>query len=378
MFKLKTTKPLPADAEVRENEGKREAKIKVLGRWFWFPVNSAGRVRIPSKSWYARVNGKLVKLSQDKSLSETMLRELKTKAERIERGFELPEPESGEKLEPLVKRYTNDRIRRGHRERNVLWNEKRLILMLKELGLSEIGHLRKLTGDKLESWVASKSSAPGTLAAWISIFRVFVKWLKRLGVVGVLPAFPSVKPIVTSPRAAFTPEQVAKLAEVAPYERGILWRLLFCTGGRIGAILATVKEDYRLDDPKGPWLHLRAENAKTGRSQAIPLPEKIAGDLAKLISIRNPGERLFGPGYSKTTRLLEIDLKAAGIPQEQKGGKLVVHSFRHGCVTSILGVLPPAVAQAITGHTDLATLQIYSHVSGLEGAGPVREIFKNV
>jgi hypothetical protein len=79
MFKLKVTKPVPEDAHRKTQDGEDLARIKVGGRWLWLPVNDSGRVRIPTKTWYARIGGKLEKLSEDRSISETLLREKKNK-----------------------------------------------------------------------------------------------------------------------------------------------------------------------------------------------------------------------------------------------------------------------------------------------------------
>ena len=113
MFKIKVTKPVPEGALRKTQDGEELARIKVGGRWLWLPVNGSGRVLIPTKTWYARVDGKLVKLSEDRSISETLLREKKNKLERIQRGIDLPEPEGGSTIGELIGRYKADRDRRG-------------------------------------------------------------------------------------------------------------------------------------------------------------------------------------------------------------------------------------------------------------------------
>jgi len=378
MFKLKVTKPVPKDAHRKTQDGEDLARIKVGGRWLWLPVNDSGRVRIPTKTWYARIGGKLEKLSEDRSISETLLREKKNKLERIQRGIELPEPEGGNTVAELIGRYKADRDRRGltpNSTKNVI---VRLHQTARQLELAEIADLRKVTGDRLDKWISEKATATGTIMQDLGTLRTFMKWVKRLGLLHVVPEFPRLKIVAATPRAAFQADLVTKLAEAAPFERALLWRLMFVTGARISAMLATRTDDYHLDDPKGPWLRLRAENAKTKREQDIPLPTKVAGDLKKYIAMRKPGDKVFAHGFTNPVRLLEKDLKAAGISQNQPGGKLVVHSFRHGAVSAILKVLPPAVAAAVTGHTSLEMLQAYSHVSGLDGAQPIRALFRDI
>jgi integrase len=123
---------------------------------------------------------------------------------------------------------------------------------------------------------------------------------------------------------------------------------------------------------------------KYGRTRTVPMPEWVAGTLARHIETVPPlaGERLEGPGlggllfYSRERKPLNRNyfnqahwrpaLRAAGVSNERENG---MHALRHACASLWLehGVSIKAVSDYL-GHADPGfTLRVYTHVMPTSG-----------
>lgn len=140
-----------------------------------------------------------------------------------------------------------------------------------------------------------------------------------------------------------------------------------------------VRQQIRLEGPS-PLPAL----PKYGRTRTVPMPEWVAGTLARHIETVQPlaGERLEGPGlggllfYSRERKPLNRNyfnqahwrpaLRAAGVSNERENG---MHALRHACASLWLehGVSIKAVSEYL-GHADPGfTLRVYTHVMPTSG-----------
>src|SRR5262249_16683472 len=141
----------------------------------------------------------------------------------------------------------------------------------------------------------------------------------------------------------------------------------------------TVEQVHLCD--AAPYLELDAADEKNGEGATIPLRSDIAGELGswltgKLIVIQEaaqesgeaiperlpPATKLFDVP-DKLCKIMDRDLKAAGIPKkDDRGRTLDVHALRHtfGTMMSQAGI-SPRVAQAAMRHSKLdLTMNVYT------------------
>jgi len=154
-------------------------------------------------------------------------------------------------------------------------------------------------------------------------------------------------------RRAMTPDEIAKLLQVAPEHRRLLYETAFCTGLRAGELRAlTVKN---LDMERSALL-LSAEWTKNRRAGIHPIPRALARRLADFAATGKASE-LYAKKYARkdskpkdvpdtpllyvpshTARELYEDLKAAELAAFVPGeGKVDFHSCRVAYVTLIYG-----------------------------------------
>ena len=176
-------------------------------------------------------------------------------------------------------------------------------------------------------------------------------------------------------KGCFTPQQIAQLLAAAPDDE---WRALvalgYYTGGRL------------IDLSRLPWSAWnREQNAisfkqrKTGGAVMIPvhpglvrylavLPAGVgrAPMLPRLSAKSGTGKSGLSMAFKRIMAAAGID---AGVARERAGAagrnvsRLSFHSLRHSFTSQLANAgVPPEVRQQLTGHSDLASHKIYTHL----------------
>ena len=114
--------------------------------------------------------------------------------------------------------------------------------------------------------------------------------------------------------------------------------------------------------PDRPFLILRG---KGGRERLVPLSDRARAAVARwrdLVATGQPWLFPSGKGHLSRVRLFQIVkalAAAAGVPPDRVGP----HGLRHAFATHLLeGGADLRALQAMLGHADIATTQIYTHV----------------
>jgi len=158
-------------------------------------------------------------------------------------------------------------------------------------------------------------------------------------------------------------------------ERALIVKTLVCTGLRQGE-LASMTVGQLVLDGSMPYLMLHAADEKNRQGSTIPLRADLASDISAWVAGRNTSQKLFAVP-SKFVKVLDRDMKAAGIPKRDARGRTVdVHSLRHtfGTMLSTSGV-SPRTAQAAMRHSSIdLTMNVYTDPRMLDVQGAVESL----
>ena len=163
-------------------------------------------------------------------------------------------------------------------------------------------------------------------------------------------------------------------------ERALIYKMMALTGLRKKELTTLMIGWLELDaDP--PHLILDPKNEKNREGNSIPLRSDLAEDLRAWIAEKpEPEAGPDAPLFDVPTGLLRIlnrDLKAAGIPKRDSRGRTVdIHALRHtfGTMLSVAGV-KPRTAQEAMRHSDMKlTMNVYTDPALLDVAGAVESL----
>lgn len=210
--------------------------------------------------------------------------------------------------------------------------------------------------------------------------------------------------------AKLRPEVQCRLERLGQ-ERALIYKTLVLTGLRKGELASITVGQVVLDGPM-PYLVLKAADEKNREGSTLPLRADLAADLRQWLAEkaqaaqdaagdvpavafdpkhRKPGKQDQGeavglPGHALPlpadtplftvpaglVRILDRDLKAAGIPKRDERGRTVdVHAMRHTFGTLLSkGGVAPRTAQAAMRHSKIdLTMNVYTDPKLLDVAG---------
>jgi hypothetical protein len=152
-------------------------------------------------------------------------------------------------------------------------------------------------------------------------------------------------------RLISTAEQGPVVLGVPGPTRALVYRLAVATGFRYSEIATIAPASFNW---QAPSVTIRAAYTKNGDPATRTLPDDLAGDLARYVATRAPGEPTFPLPKDRGARLLRPDLKAVGIAYKDAAGLVFdFHSLR--CETATLldaaGVSPRVVQQIMRHHS---------------------------
>jgi site-specific recombinase XerD len=181
-------------------------------------------------------------------------------------------------------------------------------------------------------------------------------------------------------RRVLTPDECRRLLETTMqspevvegmdgHERALLWRFMLETGLRRIEVQTLILSDLCLDDPKQPFVRVRAVNSKNRTEARIPIRGPLAAALKTFVQQRQDRATVivFGGAFSRLShhavKALKFDLKAAGIAYADSTGAVIdLHSLRHTFVTRLgkSGVDIDTVKR-LARHASIATTARYMH-----------------
>jgi len=193
--------------------------------------------------------------------------------------------------------------------------------------------------------------------------------------------------------AKLRPETRAKLERLGR-ERALIYKTLVLTGLRKSELASLTVGQLDLDVAP-PYLMLEAADEKNRAGAEIPLRGDLAEDLgqwlndklealqseargrSELIPARLPADTPLFDVPTGLVRILNRDLKLAGIPkQDERGRTADVHALRHtfGTHLSKAGVAP-RTAQAAMRHSSIdLTMNVYTDPRLLDVAGAIETL----
>lgn len=380
MFKIARTKKLKPSDEVRIHQGKRQARLRIDGKHIWVDLNAKGNAVIESPYWHARIDGVLHRLTRDRVSAETKLLKLRTTAERVATGIQLPEPKGGGKLSELIEQYVGNLKRQGCRPSTTNRKPRDLMRMLAELAVRDLAGLRRLTVADFDKWAHTSKLAPRSCHTLIQGLRSFLIWLQRSGFIANVAAMPGKRGLAARPKGELSVEEEKKLMTATTWKRSIIYRLMLSTGCRAGATGSLLVGDLDFDRVNGPVMTLRAESAKTKRGLLVPIPMALVNDLKKIIKGKAASDPAFGILGNSLSRAFRQDLDKAGIPRTRPDGTILcLHCLRHTFASRALrSGASPAIVAKVGGWASLAVLMsVYSHLLPEDGRGLVDQIAGN-
>jgi integrase/recombinase XerD len=277
------------------------------------------------------------------------------------------------------------RIRRQGLEPFVRW--------CRERGLQQAGEVTQPVLERYQHHLYRKRKPDGEPLSWRSQYsqltsiKVWFKWLTRQGYIGANPASELELPkrgrtlpknILSESEAETIINQTDVTTAQGLRDRAIL-ETLYSTGMRRTELVSLAL--HAVDFERGTVF---IDKGKGGKDRMVPIGERALGWLGKYIEDirpqyvvpgmdpgpgegRSQGETLFlnrwgGPfGVNGISNLVRRYVRAAELPSGKRGA---CHLFRHAMATLMLerGADIRHV-QAMLGHADLATTQLYTHLT---------------
>ncbi|HET9673405.1 MAG TPA: tyrosine recombinase [Gaiellaceae bacterium] len=232
------------------------------------------------------------------------------------------------------------------------------------------------TTDQLESYVAQLRAdglSPATIARRLASLRSLYRHLMLLGARADNPAAELASPrrVRRLPRT-LSPSEAERLIEAAngttprALRDSAIVELLYGAGLRVGELVSLDKGSVDLDE------RLVRALGKGSKERIVPIGRRAADALRRYLSRGRP--------YLDTRHRPELFLNAKGGPLTRAGVFLILrrlagkagleperihpHLLRHSFATHLLeGGADLRSVQEMLGHADLATTELYTHVS---------------
>jgi integrase/recombinase XerD len=212
-----------------------------------------------------------------------------------------------------------------------------------------------------------------SVARTISAVRGFYHFLLLDGHLAQDPTADLVAPIAAQKLPRFlSPEEVERLIEAAGADETVegvrdraMVELLYATGLRVSELVGLETSNVEID--RG----ILSCSGKGSKQRRVPLGRSSVAWLQNYMGVRGlllegeESKRLFvgARGRPLTRQQVWSMLKRAAAKAEVPG--VTPHVLRHSFATHLLaGGADTRSVQAMLGHSDLATTQIYTHVTG--------------
>lgn len=277
-------------------------------------------------------------------------------------------------LEPLSRRYLDERTQRSEIGGNTLRNQRSILAAFTR----EFGNRPpdRLTRRFIERWLGTIGHlAPSTRRYHLSTVRVFCRWLIDRDVITRDPTdgLAPIRQPRSVPRALNSPD-VAALLQVLPDQRAraIVWLMVGC-GLRCCEVSRLTVSDY---DPHGETITVTGKGA---HERVLPIPTRVAREVDRYLNetgvvtgplIRSHYNPARGIGADTISKYVSRWMDDAGIKHGRRDGRSA-HALRHTAASDVLDRgADLRVVQAMLGHQHLNTTSIYLRRANL---GQLRE-----
>jgi site-specific recombinase XerD len=226
--------------------------------------------------------------------------------------------------------------------------------------------------------LTTRGQAKRTIASTASSLRRYFGWLQRVGVVSVDPTtrLSAPKGEARLPRVLradelhqLLDEPPARVGDDPPAIRArddAVLELLYGSGVRVSELCALRVADV---DPAAPWVTVTGKGSKQRR---VPLSEPARTAVERWLD--GPRAALVAPRLEGVPEPAALFVNRRGKPLTPRDVRRIVdhrspvpthpHALRHTFATHLLdGGADLRAVQELLGHNDLATTQIYTHVS---------------
>ena len=398
--KKRTSKPIPANAEIITYRGRRCARWKSRGRTYTVPLNrKRTRIVYESENWWigfedAAGQWREVPGYADKTASQSLMVELVRKSERGQAGIADPlELHRKRRLVEHIVDFERHLVNKDNTPEHVALTIQRVKSIVAGIGASVIGdvtagrvaeclmELRRnglpvKEGSKRRRTPLSTSSSNHYFRA----IRAFCHWLvqdRRVeqNPVAGLSALRAEKDLRRR-RRPFTDDELAALIQAARTsdskfrglsgeDRAMLYLVASNTGLRVSelASLAPVSFDFGSDPPT---VRVLSAYTKNGEEAELPVRPDLATMLRQWIAERTPRELLWPGTWAKkaSAKMIRMDLEGAKVAYQDASGRYAdFHSLRHTFISNLArGGVHPKTAMELARHKKLElTLGVYTH-----------------
>jgi integrase len=246
----------------------------------------------------------------------------------------------------------------------------------------EWGTLRQISSDSLVRYLSglkAKGRTGKTQNEYLAAAKSFCNWCIRNRRLAGNPLESVAKVQNVQPtyiRRALTQDEAKRLLAVAG-PRKLVYLTAMYTGLRREELRQLQWGDVRIGpDDKTPCIVLRAWTTKSRRADTVPLREDMAAALRKNMPPEASRIDLVFPRVPKMPRFKK-DLKSAGIPHADAGGRVVdfhALSVSYGTMLAKSGAAP-RVAMELMRHTDIRlTMGVYTDPRILDTAQAVNNL----
>ena len=223
--------------------------------------------------------------------------------------------------------------------------------------------------------------APSSVARKISALRQFYAFLQDEGQRSDDPSALLERPQTRRPLPkTLSVEQVTRLLEQAQDEAEsgrpakirqlALLELLYGSGLRASELVSLPVSAVPRDAP------LLTVTGKGGQSRLVPVSNRAVKALSRWLEVRNGATRFLFPSrksHLSRVRLFQL-LKELAVRADLPPSKVSPHVLRHAFATHLLeGGADLRALQAMLGHADIATTQIYTHIDSARLVAIVNE-----
>lgn len=269
------------------------------------------------------------------------------------------------------------RVERGFSENTLAAYRSDLLQLAEFLNPSGSGSSSGTDRSRLQSYVLSlkqRQYAPASVARKVAAARSFFNFLVAEGHLSRSPAQDlgaprvgrSLPKVLSVKEVETLLEQPARRSTPEARRDGAMLELLYATGLRVSEMVALNLKDVNLD---GSYVRCRG---KGGRERLLPLHDQAIAALKTYLEearpqfVASPEERAFflnQRGHRLTRQgfwlLLKGYAREAGI-----SSAITPHTLRHSFATHMLrGGAPLRHVQELLGHANIATTQVYTHLS---------------
>lgn len=422
LFKVKTTKPIPDDADIVTKDGEKYVRLRRGGRTSLHPVAKGGkRYTQESRKWYVQYKDsegawKRVAGYTDKDATAQLAAELERQSERQEAGLaDSYRKGKSETLKSHLEGFKKYLESKSNTEKHVVQTNNRVKKVISEC---KFVRWRDIKPDKLRDWLAEQRRSGNmgikTSNHYLSAFKEFCNWLVRDGhtpsnPVAYLQALNAQTDVRRQRRALSAEEFEALVAAAADGpsvqnmsgpDRAMLYVLAAWTGYRRQELASLTRSSFKLNSSP-PKVNVSAAYSKRRRQDVVPLHPEVAKRLKSWLATKKDlpaGQPVFdlltpSGGLRRTSKMMMVDLERAREAwikeadknkkeqkrrkesdfltyQDENGMYADFHANRHTFISNLAkSGVSPKVAQTLARHSDInLTMNVYSHVQMEEQA----------